>query len=113
MAVYLGSNPVNIFGGQPQGGGGDSELFVFVDGVPYANTNVSAGGNPTDVNLAYSSSDIVAGATITVNTYSDYILDTVTGKTSGNPISFTTVTRGQYTFVMPNESVLCTLYYDD
>ena len=32
---------------------------------------------------------------------------------SGDTYTFTTVARGNYTFTMPNESVYCSLLYDD
>lgn len=92
--------------------GGSSELCVFSE-IPYANTDVSVGGAHASPNVAYRGANIVEGAAITFYTYSDYILNTITGTTSGNTYPYTTVSRGQYTFTMPSESVYCALLYDD
>lgn len=81
--------------------------------APYTTTEVVVNGQIAGPVVAYYGVNITAGATITFKTYGDYILDTVTGVNSGNTISFTTVTRGTYTFTMPSESVYCSLLYDD
>lgn len=94
------------------GGGGGGMLCIFTMS-PYANTDVVVGGQTVMHNVAYYGARIVSGATINFRTYSDYILDTVTGMDSGNTIPFTTVSRGNYTFTMPSESVYCNLLYDD
>jgi len=93
-------------------GGGTKELYVFTQ-ANYTNTNVSIGTHSASVHTAYHSPSLVEGATVTFYSYGDYILDSVTGWESGNTIPFTTVSRGHYTFTMPNESVECALTYDD
>ena len=96
----------------PAGGGGSSALYVLTE-VPYANTSCMVGGSPVNPRVAYHGPSVVQGATITFYTYSDYVLDTITGEDSGTTYTYTTVSRGQYTFTMPGESVYCSLYYDD
>lgn len=94
------------------GGGGDGRLYIFF-GVGYVNAGARVGANYLDIRAACFGDALVSGATVTFFTYGDYILGTVTGETSGNTIPFTTVTRGTYTFTMPDESVYCELEYDD
>lgn len=94
------------------GGGGSTKLYIFSDAT-FLNIDATAGNTFFSPRSAFSSPEIVEGATITVYTYSSYILDTITGETSGDTIPYTTVQRGRYTFVMPGESVYCALYYDD
>lgn len=94
------------------GGGGSSQVFIFTD-VGYTNASVFVSGHTATPRAAFSDSSIVSGATITFYTYGDYILDSITGLDSGNPVSYNTVSRGNYTFTMPNESVYCALLYDD
>lgn len=96
------------------GGGGAEQLYVFVEVTGMLQTQAVIGEYTyLTTNIAYYGSALVQGATVTLYTYSDYILNTITGVTSGNTISYTTVTRGTYTFTMPNESVYCSLLYDD
>lgn len=92
--------------------GGEKQLYIFTQAT-YLNTDVGIGTTYFLPKAAYFNSDIVEGATINFKTYNDYILNNITGQESGNIIPFTTVSRGNYTFVMPNESVYCTLIYDD
>lgn len=94
------------------GGGGSTKLYIFT-ATSYMNMEVYIGATVLSPRSAFSGDAIVEGATITVKTYGYYILDTITGETSGDTIPYTTVQRGQYTFVMPGESVYCKLYYDD
>lgn len=97
------------------GGGGGGDVYIFTV-APYANTEVwigGIGGTYITPQVAFASPSIIPGTTVTFGTFGDYILDTVTGLTSGNTIPFVTVSRGTYTFTMPNESVYCSLYYDD
>lgn len=89
--------------------GGSDSVYVFT-GATYSNTDVSVNNKTISRRLAY---QVSVGDTITFRTYSSFILDTVTGVTSGNTVQFTTVRRGEYTFTMPNESVECSLVYDD
>lgn len=89
--------------------GGGGQLYVLTM-VPYATTECSVNGTVKSPSVACA---VAEGETITFKTFDDYILDTVTGQTSGDSISFITVTRGEYTFVMPSESVYCKLLYDD
>lgn len=96
----------------PTGGGGSSTLYVLTEAMN-ANTGCSVGNYTVGAKTAYYDPSIVEGATITLRTYSDYVLDTITGEDSGTTYSYTTVSRGQYTFTMPGESVYCSLYYDD
>ena len=95
--------------GEISGGSGDSQLYIFTQ-YTYGNTAVHVNNKAVYPDTAYKAN---ADDAITFETYGDYILDTVTGVTSGNSISFTTVQRGTYTFTMPNESVYCSLLYDD
>lgn len=113
---------VKISGDRPQqvktissgGGGGDEQLFVFCDSPGYLNAGAKVGdSNYLTASAVYYGAALVSGATVTLYTYGDYILDGVTGWKSGDTISFTTVQRGTYTFTMPSESVNCTLLYDD
>lgn len=105
-----GTNITGTYSGG--GGGGSSTLYVFTE-VMNANTDCAAGNHTVGPKLAYYDADIVEGATITLHTYGDYVLNTITGEDSGTTYTYTTVSRGHYTFVMPNESVYCSLYYDD
>lgn len=89
--------------------GGSDSVYVFTE-APYSNTDVLVNNTMIAPRIAY---QVSAGDTITFRTYSDYILDTVTGMTSGDTIPFNTVSRGTYTFTMPAESVECSLVYDD
>lgn len=89
--------------------GGSDSVYVFTEST-YSNTDVVVNNKIIASRLAY---QVPVGDTITFRTYNDYILDTVTGMTSGNTVQFTTVRRGEYTFTMPNESVECSLVYDD
>lgn len=91
---------------------GDEQLYIFTD-AGYSNAGASINGGGLIPYVTYAGSSLVAGATITFYTYNHYILASVTGRSSGNAISFNTVQTGQYTFVMPNESVYCATYYDD
>lgn len=102
---------VNVNGG---GGGGAEKLYILVDvtGMLSSQVVIGAYGYLT-TRVAYYGGDLVQGASVTLYTYGDYILDTITGETSGNTIPYTTVSRGTYTFTMPNESVYCSLLYDD
>lgn len=102
---------VNVSGG---GGGGAEKLYILVDvtGMLSSQVVIGAYGYLT-TRVAYYGGDLVQGVSVTLYTYGDYILDTITGETSGNTIPYTTVTRGTYTFTMPNESVHCSLLYDD
>lgn len=95
------------------GGGGGGKLYVFVDKSGYEQTEGYAGGSQLTSRVAYSGASLTVGATVTLYTYGSWILDSVTGETSGTTISFNTVSRGNYTFTMPNESVYCALLYDD
>lgn len=100
--------------GTYEGGGGDEQLFVFCDSPGYLNAGAKVGdSNYLTASAVYYGAALVPGATVTLYTYGDYILDGVTGWKSGDTISFTTVQRGTYTFTMPSESVNCTLLYDD
>lgn len=92
--------------------GGSETLYIF-SFAGYSNDSASVGGNSIPPKIAYSNSALVAGAEVTFRTYNHYVLRSITGVTSGNSISFTTVSNRVYTFTMPNESVLCDLYYDD
>lgn len=94
------------------GGGGDAPLYIFTDSG-YISADAAVSNTTLTLATAFYGSTLVAGATVTFSTYGSYILDTVTGQTSGSTIPFTTVQRGTYTFTMPNESVYCSLYYDD
>lgn len=89
--------------------GGSDSVYVFTEAT-YSNTDVHVNNTVIAPRLAY---QVSVGGAITFYTYGDYILDTVTGVTSGNTVQFTTVRRGEYTFTMPNESVECSLVYDD
>ena len=95
------------------GGGGGGQLYVFVDKSGYEQTEGYVGGSQLTTRVAYSGASLTVGATVTLYTYGDWILDSVTGETSGTTISFNTVSRGNYTFTMPNESVYCALLFDD
>lgn len=90
-------------------GGGDSQLYILTL-YTYGNTDVRANNKAVQPDTAYKTN---VDDAITFYTYGDYILDTVTGVTSGDTVQFTTVRRGEYTFTMPNESVYCHLIYDD
>lgn len=92
--------------------GGSETLYIF-SFAGYSHDSASVGGNTIPSKIAYSNSALVAGAEVTFRTYNHYVLRSITGVTSGNSISFTTVSNGVYTFTMPNESVSCDLYYDD
>lgn len=87
---------------------GSSKLYVFTD-ASYLNGQITG----VEPRVSFSGPIIFEGATITFYTYGDYILASVTGDTTGTIIPFTTIQRGQYTFIMPNESVYCKLFYDD
>lgn len=91
---------------------GSSTLYVLTEAMN-TTTDCFAGNHTVSPKLAYYDPSIVEGATITLRTYSDYVLDTITGEDSGTTYTYTTVSRGHYTFTMPNESVYCSLYYDD
>lgn len=94
------------------GSGGGGQLYIFSD-TTYLQEEAYLGNQAMSVRAAFTSPDLVAGVTVTFYTWGDYILDTIEGVTSGNTYPFTTVTRGTYTFTMPNESVDCLLQYDD
>lgn len=96
----------------PTGGGGDETLYIFSD-VGYLNVGAMVSNIYLSTMSAFYGPGLVAGATVTIYTYGDYVLDTVSGMTSGESIPFTTVSRGNYTFTMPSESVRCLLNYDD
>lgn len=89
--------------------GGSDSVYVFTV-APYSNVDVLVNNTVIDPRLAY---QVSAWDTITFRTYSSYILQTVTGMTSGDTIPFNTISRGTYTFTMPAESVECSLLYDD
>lgn len=107
---------VSIFGVtgtyEGSGGGGSSKLYIFTDPT-YGNAEASIGGSYLRSRWSFTDNSIVNGATVTFYTYGDYILDSITGEDSGTTYPFTTVSRGTYTFTMPNESVYCALLYDD
>lgn len=94
------------------GGGGGGHLYVFSE-VTFLNTNAEVSNTYMAPKSAYTDDALVSGATVKFYTYGDYILDTITGVDSGNTVPFSTISRGQYTFTMPDESVHCTLLYDD
>lgn len=91
--------------------GGSGNLYVFTIS-PYQNTNVTT-PSFSDYVVPMVAYQVPVGDTITFYTYGDYILDTITGVTTNSNIPYTTVQRGTYTFTMPNESVYCSLLYDD
>lgn len=93
----------------PSGGGSD-EVYVFCELVPYTNTNVSLNNNWVPPRVAY---NVPSNAQVVLYSYSDYVLDSLVGETSGEAVSYVTHQRGQYSFTMPNESVSATFYYDD
>ena len=93
-------------------GGGGGQLYIFTSS-PYQNEYISINNAPQVPRTSYSGQNLIEGATIKFNTYSRWILDTITGETSGNTYPFTTISRTSYTFTMPGESVECNLYYDD
>lgn len=103
----------SVVGTYEGGGGGGEQLFILTQAPGYSDVNVEVNGASINMYTAFYGSTVVPGATIAFSTYGDYVLDSITGMKSGNPIPFTTVQRGRYTFTMPNESVNCVLYYDD
>lgn len=106
---------VSIFGvtGTYEGsGGGSSKLYIFTQST-YGTADAAIGGSYLTPMWAFTGNSIVNGATVTFYTYGGYILDSITGEDSGTTYQFTTIQRGQYTFIMPNESVYCGLLYDD
>ena len=92
--------------------GGDETLYVFTDSG-YLNASAMVNNGYLNAQAVFYDPMLIAGATVTFRTYGDYVLDTVTGMTSGESVPFTTVSRGNYTFTMPSESVYCSLLYDD
>lgn len=108
----LKNDGTDIMGTYTPPSGGSSTLYVLTDSMS-ANTDCFVSNHTVGPKLAYYGQYIVEGATITLHTYSDYVLNTITGEDSGTTYTYTTVSRGHYTFVMPNESVYCSLYYDD
>lgn len=94
------------------GGGGGGQLYIFTSS-PYQHEYININNVPQVPRTSYGGQDIVEGATINFSTYSPWILNTITGETSGNTYPFTTISRTSYTFTMPGESVKCNLYYDD
>lgn len=53
------------------------------------------------------------GETVHVETLRDYILSSVTREDTGESVPFTTISRTNYTFVMPDADVTYYLEYDD
>lgn len=93
-------------------GGGGGQLYIFSDST-YLHEEAYLGNQAMSSRAAFTDPNLAAGVTVMFYTWGDYILDTIEGVTSGNTYPFTTVTRGTYTFTMPNESVDCLLAYDD
>ena len=106
------ANDITVAYTKPEGGGGSEKLYIFTESA-YTKTNAVIGSKYLPAILAYHSEALQSGVTITFYTYNDYILDTITGDSSGTTYPFTTVTRGQYTFTMPDESIYCALLYND
>lgn len=94
------------------GGGGGGQLYIFTE-APFVNCGAEINGLNIPPKAVFYNGSVTQGATVTFHTYGDYILDSITGETSGTTISFNTISRGNYTFTMPNESVYCALLYDD
>lgn len=95
---------------EPPTGGG--QLYIFTD-CPYQHEFISINSVSQTPRTSYSSQALVEGVTINFNTYNHWILDTITGVTSGNSYPFTTISATSYTFTMPGESVYCDLIYND
>lgn len=98
--------------GEYEGGGGGGQLYIFTY-CPYQHEFISINGVSQTPRTSYSSQALVEGVTINFGTYSDWILDSITGVTSGNSYPFTTISPTSYTFTMPGESVYCYLKYYD
>jgi len=106
---------VSIFGvaGTYEGGSGGNKLYVFCGQGYTGAVDVAIAGTSLGPRYAYDSNSLVAGSTVSITTYNPWILNSITGEDSGTTYDYTTITRGQYTFTMPNESVYCAMDYDD
>lgn len=102
----------NITVSYTESGGGGGQLYIFTPS-PYQHEYININNVPQVPRTSYGGQDIVEGATINFNTYKHWILDTITGETSGTSYPFTTISPTSYTFTMPGESVYCNLLYDD
>lgn len=99
----LASVEVNV-----SGGGGDTGTYIECYSTDLKNAEFWDSGGPGWAKVA-----MEPGSTVSVYTFGDWILDSVSIIETGESVAFTTINKNYYTFTMPDANVTYSLYYDD